>query len=157
LPIDFEETAGAIRTNVQTRKAAIDFVERGGALIVFPSGMVSTTSSLFSCHAKDPDWKSFTARIIFQARADVVPVFFHGQNTRLFQIVSHISMTLRLSLLLKEAHDRIGSTIEMRIGKRLSFDELATMSDRRKLMSFLRESAYALANRREALRPAAAS
>jgi putative hemolysin len=155
LPIDFEETAAAIRTNVQTRKKAIDLVSRGGALIVFPSGMVSTTPSLVSCRAKDPDWKTFTARIIFQAKADVVPAFFHGQNTLLFQIVSHMSMTLRLSLLLKEAHDRIGSTIEFQIGKRLSFEELATMSDRRKLMSFLRDSAYALADRREALRPAA--
>ena len=48
-------------------------------------------------------------RLITQAKAPVVPVYFAGQNSRLFQIASHISMTLRLSLFFKEVYDKIGS------------------------------------------------
>jgi len=42
-------------------------------------------------------------------RATVVPVFFEGQNSRLFQLASQISATLRLSLLFKEVAARIGT------------------------------------------------
>jgi putative hemolysin len=74
----------------------------------------------------------------------VVPVFFAGQNSRLFQIASHVSMTLRLSLLFKEVHDRIGEDMIVRIGKRIPYEELKAISDRKKLMEFLRERTYAL-------------
>jgi putative hemolysin len=145
LPIDFDATNAAARTNIRTRAEAIAFLKRGGALIVFPSGMVSTTPTLFSSDAQDPDWKTFTVRLIMQSKADVIPVFFYGQNSCLFQIASHVSMTLRLSLLLKEAHDRIGTDIRFRVGKRLSHEHLQAVHDRRKLMEFLRERTYALA------------
>jgi putative hemolysin len=146
LPIDFEATKAALRTNIRTRAGATAFLKSGGALIIFPSGMVSTTPTLFSSHAEDSDWKTFTVRLIMQSKADVIPVFFYGQNSRLFQIASHVSMTLRLSLLLKEAHDRIGTEIRFRVGKRLSHEHLQAVHDRRKLMEFLRERTYALAS-----------
>lgn len=144
LPIDFEESRAALQTNIKTRAEAAAWLKRGGALIVFPSGMVSTTPRLMSRYAEDRDWKTFTARLIVQSKAPVIPVFFHGQNSCLFQIVSHVSMTLRLSLLLKEAHDRIGTDIRLRIGKRLPYEDLIMIHDRRKLMEFLRTRTYAL-------------
>lgn len=145
LPIDFEETKAALRTNIRTRAEAVALLKRGGALIVFPSGMVSTTPRLMARHAEDADWKNFTARMIVQGNAPVVPVFFHGQNSFLFQIISHFSMTLRLSLLLKEAHGRIGGDIRFRIGRRLAYEELMAIHDRKELMRFLRARTYALA------------
>jgi putative hemolysin len=144
LPIDFEETKAAIATNIKSRAEASAWLKRGGVLIVFPSGMVSTTPSLFAARAEDPDWKTFTARLIAQARAPIVPIFFDGQNSCLFQIASHLSMTLRLALLLKEAHDRIGTDIALRIGKRIPYEALAAIRDRKKLMRVLRERTYLL-------------
>jgi hypothetical protein len=82
--------------------------------------------------------------MIVQSRASVVPLFFYGQNSWLFQAVSHFSMTLRLSLLLKEAHDRIGSRINVLIGKRLPYEDLAAYRDRKQLMAFLRDRSYAI-------------
>jgi putative hemolysin len=147
LPIDFEETRAALEMNIRSRAEATALLKRGGALIVFPSGMVSTTPGLFERKAADPDWKTFTARMIVQAKAPVVPLFFYGQNSRLFQAVSHFSMTLRLSLLLKEAHDRIGSRIRVVIGKRLPYEDLAVFRDRKQLMAFLRARTYAIPER----------
>ncbi len=149
LPIDFEETRAALETNIKSRAEATALVKRGGALIVFPSGMVSTTPHLLARQAKDPDWKTFTARMVVQGKAPVVPIYIYGQNSCLFQIVSHVSMTLRLSLLLKEAHDRIGSDITLHIGKRLPYEDLTAIHDRKKLMAFLRGRTYALAGRAE--------
>jgi putative hemolysin len=144
LPIDFEETKAALETNIKTRAEAKALLEKGGALIIFPGGTVSTTAKVWSRKARDPEWKTFTARMIVQGKAPVVPVFFAGQNSRLFQIASHVSMTLRLSLLFKEVHDRIGEDMTIRIGKRIPYEELKAISDRKKLMEFLRERTYAL-------------
>ena len=144
LPIDFEETKAALETNIKTRAEAKTLLENGGALIIFPGGTVSTTPTVLARKARDPEWKTFTARMIVQGKAPVVPVFFAGQNSRLFQVASHVSMTLRLSLLFKEVHDRIGSDLTLRIGKRIPYEELKAISDRKKLMEFLRDKTYAL-------------
>jgi putative hemolysin len=82
--------------------------------------------------------------MIIQGKAPVVPVYFDGQNSRLFQIASHISMTLRLSLLFKEVHDRIGNKLSIRVGKRIPYETLKAISDRKQLMAFLRDQTYAL-------------
>lgn len=146
LPIDFEETKAALETNIKTRAEAKAVLEKGGCLVIFPGGTVSTTPTMLARTAKDPEWKTFTARMIAQGKAPVVPVFFAGQNSRMFQIASHVSMTLRLSLLFKEVHDRIGTDMVVRVGKRIPYETLKGISDRKKLMEFLRESTYALAH-----------
>ena len=144
LPIDFEETKAALETNIRSRAEAKALLERGGVLIVFPGGTVSTTPSILSRRAEDPEWKTFTGRMILQGKAPVVPVFFAGQNSMLFQVASHISMTLRLSLLFKEVHDRIGDTMAIRIGTRIPYEKLKSFSDRKLMMAFLRDQTYAL-------------
>jgi putative hemolysin len=145
LPIDFEESKAALETNIRTRAEAKALLEGGGVLIIFPGGTVSTTPTLLARKARDPEWKTFTARMILQGKAPVVPIYFAGQNSRLFQIASHVSMTLRLSLLFKEVHDRIGSDMVLRIGKRIPYEELKAIPDRKRLMEHLRERTYALA------------
>jgi putative hemolysin len=147
LPIDFEESKVALDTNIKSRAEAKALLEKGGVLIIFPGGTVSTTPSVLSRKAKDPEWKTFTARMIVQGKAPVVPVFFGGQNSRLFQIASHVSMTLRLSLLFKEVHDRIGNDMVIQIGERIPYEQLKAIPDRKQLMEFLREKTYALAEK----------
>lgn len=144
LPIDFEETKEALETNLRSRAESKALLESGGVLIIFPGGTVSTTPTVLARRAKDPEWKNFTARMILQGKAPVVPIFFAGQNSRLFQVASHVSMTLRLSLLFKEVHDRIGGPLQFRIGKRIPHEELKTFKDRKALMDFLRDRTYAL-------------
>jgi putative hemolysin len=144
LPIDFEETKAALETNLKSRAESKKLLEDGGVLVIFPGGTVSTTKKPFDKVAEDPEWKTFTARMIIQGKAPVVPVFFAGQNSRLFQICSHVSMTLRLSLLFKEVHDRIGKTLSLRIGKRIPYTDLTAIKDRKELMDFLRTQTYAL-------------
>ena len=144
LPIDFAETRAALQTNLATRKRALATLENGGTIVVFPGGTVSTASSWFGA-AEDPEWKTFTARLIMQQQATVLPVYFQGQNSRIFQIASQMSMTLRLGLLIGEVRNKIGSTIRFHIGRPLPYDELAAMRNRVVLMDWLRTHTYALA------------
>ncbi len=144
LPIDFAETEEAMKTNLKTRAESKAHLAKGGALIVFPAGGVSTTPTVWHKRAIDADWKTFTGRLIGQAKAPVVPVFFAGQNSLLFQLASHVSMTLRLSLLFKEVHDKIGSEIHVRFGALVPYEKLSTTSDRHRFMEDLRAMTYAL-------------
>jgi putative hemolysin len=99
----------------------------------------------------DPEWKLFTAKAIVQSEATVVPVFFAGQNSRLFQLASHLSLTLRLSLLFHELRNKIGSAVEVRIGAPVPYVELSHIADRRALVEYLRRATYELgANSRPA-------
>jgi len=144
LPVDFAETEEALQTNLKTRAKAKAHLAGGGCLVVFPAGAVSTTPSLWHRRAVDSEWKTLTARLIAQAKAPVAPVYFAGQNSRLFQLASHVSMTLRLSLLFKEVHDKIGSELHVRLGDVIPYDMLATISDRHKFMDHLKSTTYAL-------------
>jgi putative hemolysin len=146
LPVDFSETDDALHTNLKSRAAAKHHLMNGGCLIVFPAGGVSTTPSIWHKRATDAEWKNLTGRLIAQSHATVAPVYFDGQNSRAFQIASHVSMTLRLSLLFKEVRDRIGTTLRVRIGNAVPNESLSALGDRSAIMQHLRAMTYALAS-----------
>jgi putative hemolysin len=144
LPIDFSPTKEALETNLKSRSQARDHLVAGNCVVVFPAGGIATSKSPFRGPAVDAEWGTFAAGMIHQAKAPVAPVFFAGQNSRLFQVASHMSMTLRLSLVFKEVHDRIGTDIPVRVGKTIPYEELAAIKDRKALMQALRERTLVL-------------
>ncbi len=155
LPIDFALTPAAQATNLRSRAGALELLGAGGCLVVFPSGAVSTARTPFAREAIDCAWKPFTARAIIQHQATVVPVYFVGQNSRLFQVASHLNQTLRLALLFHEVRNKIGRAVSVRIGAPIAYDALGPIGDRHALTEHLRRITYALAPE-EARRAAAA-
>lgn len=147
LPIDFSETKEAQRLNIKSRKDALDYLGKGGAIGIFPGGTVSTAAKPFS-KPMDPPWKTFTGKLISRSGAHVVPMYFEGQNSRLFQIASHLNATLRLALLINEFDSRVGEPIRVNIGKPLPQEEIrARRGDAPALMDYLREQTYRLSPR----------
>ena len=132
LAIDFAETREAITANLRTRMEAFRLLREGVAIIVFPAGAVATADDLFG-KAEELPWKTFTARLIQQAEASVLPVYFEGQNSALFHWVSRWSETLRLSLLVAEFRRFVGATVKAHVGAPVPFAELAHRGDRRAL------------------------
>lgn len=116
LPIDFDETKNALLTNIKTKQDAIQIMEEGGAIGIFPSGGVATTHKIFSKNAEDLEWKNFILKIIKKTKPTIIPIFFHGSNSQLFQIASHINQNLRLGLLLNEVNNKRGKTLQIEIG-----------------------------------------
>ncbi|MGL4319570.1 MAG: lysophospholipid acyltransferase family protein [Paracoccaceae bacterium] len=141
LPISFDETPDALRLNLNTRAKALDYLGRGGAIGVFPGGTVSTAAKPFS-EPLDPVWRGFTAKMIAKAGATVVPVYFEGHNSRLFQIASHLHYTLRLGLLMKEFRARTDTPVRVRIGAPIAPQDLPRGSG--EMMDQLRRTTYAL-------------
>jgi putative hemolysin len=156
LPVDFSGTEEAQETNLRSRERARQHLSNGGVLIVFPAGAVSTSpDALGRSPAVDAPWHPFVAQLVLRQKTPVLPVHFAGQNSRLFQIASHVSMTLRLSLIFKEVHDRIGTDVDVAVGDLVPFEELRATSGRNGLLAHLRRLTYALSP--EGCEPAARS
>ena len=144
LPISFKNTREAISLNLRTRKNAITHLSHGGAIGIFPGGTVSTSSKLFSQPA-DPAWRSFTAKMIFKSNALVVPIFFDGNTSRIFQLASHLHPNIRAGLLLREFKLRLDKPVRIVIGKPIPRCRMDLFrNDSRKIMDFLRLETYKL-------------
>lgn len=129
LPIDFSETRDAIQTNLETRTQARRLLREGVTIAVFPAGGVATAEQPAG-KAEELPWKAFTARLIQQAEAAVLPVYFEGQNSALFHLVSRYSLTIRLALLVSEFRHVVGATIRAHVGAVVPFADLACKADR---------------------------
>ncbi|WP_107496146.1 lysophospholipid acyltransferase family protein [Thalassobius sp. I31.1] len=144
LPISFDETKEAVKTNLNTRKTALKYLADGGAIGIFPGGTVSTAQTPMATPL-DPVWRSFTAKMIAKSGATVVPIYFDGQNSRLFQIASHLHYTLRMALLIKEFRRRVDEPVRIVVGKPIPQAELDKFAqDPKGMMDFLRKATYDL-------------
>lgn len=144
LPINFDQTKEAMRVNLETRKHSLDYLAQGGAIGIFPGGTVSTSARPFG-RPLDPAWRSFTAKMVAKSGATVLPIYFEGTNSRLFQVASHIHPNLRMALLINEFRRRVDSAVGVRIGEPLPQGELdARAKDSRAMMKYIRTQTYAL-------------
>ena len=144
LPVNFDETKEAIAQNIDTRKVALDYLREGGCVGVFPGGTVSTAVTPFA-KPMDPGWRGFTARMIAKSNATVVPIYFDGHTSRLFQMASHLHSTLRMGLLIKEFRKRVDTPVRIVIGAPIPAHEIdSRKKDARELMDFLRKATYEL-------------
>ena len=96
----------------------------------------------------DPGWRSFTARLVARSDAQVVPIYFDGHNSRLFQLASHLHYTLRTALFISEFRKRVDEPVRVVIGKPLPKEELAAhKADAKAMMDYLRRKTYELSPR----------
>ena len=143
LPIDFAGTREAERRNIRTKQLAGDALNNGIPLILFPSGTVSTATRFGLGPVTDTLWTTFAAKLVLRYRPTVVPVFFHGQNSRAFHIASHIAEPLRMAMLMHEALRRFNTTIHVDVGEALEPTEYEHLQDRLTLTQYLYERVQA--------------
>ena len=142
LPIDFSENKKAMITNLETRKTARKILDEGGTIVVFPGGTVSTTKRFYNKTALDPSWRNFTSRLIKRSRPTILPLHFTGQNSFLFQTASHLSETLRSSLLFHEVRRRINTKVPVIIGDPISYSDIDESLSNTELSEYLRNTTY---------------
>lgn len=145
IPVSFGETDDAVKINLQARRDAISWLKQGGCVCIFPAGGVSTAQNPFG-QAKDTKWRNFVAKLAAQTDTHVVPIYIPGQNSRLFQIISRISDTLRKALLIYEFKRRLPADLNFVVGDALPSKELAQYRKSPAAMTaYLYEQTYALA------------
>lgn len=144
LPVDFSASDLATRTNIRSKKAAERALGADIPVLIFPAGGVSTRSRFGFGPLADLPWTTFAAKLILRTRATVVPCFFHGENSRLFHIASHVAAPLRLALLLHEVRRRQGQPVHVTIGKPMPFEALDSGLGRSALTEHLHQVTWGL-------------
>jgi len=144
LPVDFGGTPDAIHTSALTRKRCAEWLRQDHAVAIFPAGSVSTSQSPIRGPALDAAWHPFAAKLALLPGTTIVPVFFHGQNSRLFQAASHVNYSLRVALLFRESRRRAGSRIAVSVGEPVTAEELSRLGSRDAVIRDLRRRTLTL-------------
>ena len=148
LPIDFDDTREAANTNIRSKREALATLGRGGAILIFPAGAITTRRRGGFGPPTEFPWSTFTAKLIRRSEATVVPLFFHGTNSRLFHFASGLHEALRASLLIHEARNKIGRDFHVRVGDPLSHADLEHL-DRAEMTRFLQQHTWNLGSHAE--------
>jgi len=137
----FEQLAA--RSSFQGMRQAAQHLADGGALGVFPAGEVSSYRKEVDAVA-DPRWKTPVIKLIRHAGVPVVPLWFDGANSLVFQILGMVHPSLRTLQLPREMLRMHGRSVRLRIGNPLTDKELARFTSMDDLARFLRAKTYSI-------------
>lgn len=101
IPVPFPHEDNARALSLQMRDETMKHLRAGGVIILFPAGKVAMSETWWG-PAIEAEWNVFTHKIVRSSGATIVPIFFPGQNSRLFLIANKLSDTIRQGLLLYE-------------------------------------------------------
>jgi putative hemolysin len=152
LPVDALGGPQSYARNVSRLRLAIQWLEKGGALGIFPAGTVSHLQLRNGCIA-DPIWHTTVARLVRRAGATVLTMFFDGHNSMVFQLSGLIHPKLRTALLPSELVKRAHTRVDVRIGRPIEPHKVSRYPDDRTLTSYLRFKTYMLKWRESPIRP----
>lgn len=158
LPVDPFGGPGAARRSVAGLQRALTHLQGGGLLGVFPSGTVSHFQWRRMA-VEDPAWTTHLHRLVHRSRATVVPVYFPGRNSVLFQAAGLIHPFLRTMLIPREAARRRGETVRFTVGRPIPYARIERFDDAERFTRFIRMQTYVLAGTRhdEPVKPAGAA
>ncbi|MCG6902072.1 MAG: lysophospholipid acyltransferase family protein [Rhodobacter sp.] len=145
ISVPFPHEEDAQRKGIEMREAAMKQLSDAGVVALFPSGVVASSETMFG-PAIEAEWNVFTAKMIRRSGATVVPIYFPGSNSRLYQIANQISATLRQGLLLHEIVAACKKPQAPVVGNPIDPTEIeARIKEPRAFMAWLREQTLALA------------
>ena len=130
-------------SSISGLKNTLELLSQGTPIGIFPAGEVSTFK-IESQQVTDRLWHPVVGKIIAKARVPVVPIYFHGNNGLLFNLLSIIHPALRTAKLPSELFNKQGDTIRLRIGKPINVADYPEYNNSTKLLNFLRARTYAL-------------
>src|ERR1700687_3772646 len=144
--VDPFRTAASAERNLKALKQAIEWLQQGGALAVFPAGEVSQFQ-MGQGQVADPAWSTIAARLIRKTRATALPVYFCGHNSMTFQLLGMIYPRLRTLVLMQEFLQQRGKRLEVRVGTSVPAELIAGIENDREATEYLRLRTYLLSYR----------
>ena len=127
--VDPFRTDQSAESNRRALRQALDWLQQGGMLAMFPSGEVSHWQ-MPAAQIADPEWNAAAARLIRRSGASALPVYFCGHNGVGFQLLSMIHPKLRTAFLLQEFLQQEGKTVEVRVGSEIAAARSRPSGDR---------------------------
>lgn len=104
-------------------KEVIERVRGGHPVGFFPAGAIS----IINRHGwlEDDPWKPVVVRLVKQLKVPVIPIFFHGTNSFLFNAFGKIHWLLRTLRLPSEVWRKCGTTMRVSVGPVITPEEIA--------------------------------
>lgn len=105
--------------NLRSIRQCETHLGRGGLLVVFPAGRVSCYQHSRG-HIADGDWNRIVGHLALRTQASLLPVFFHGTNSRLFHFMGRLWERSKLLMLPREFLKLEGRRIRFNVGQPLA-------------------------------------
>lgn len=145
VPVSFENSSRGKKINQLAKESARNRLKMGQVLTIFPSGAIMTLDK-GAQFPREHSWRKFTASLVSETKATVVPIFFHGCNSKLFHWLSRIHTNLRLGLLIYEAKNKRNRNFQATIGDPIKYESLSNPNNIPKLTKELRSKTLSLRN-----------
>ncbi|SHE40479.1 lysophospholipid acyltransferase family protein [Dysgonomonas macrotermitis] len=134
------------KSSLEGVKQCIAHVKAGHPLGFFPAGAVSKTKLKgLKMTVRDREWQPSVIKLIKGSKVPVIPMYFSGKNSWLFNFLDLVDWRLRSLRLGHEVYNKKGKTIHVRFGTPIMPDEIARHNDLEELGEFLKEKTYDLA------------
>lgn len=143
LPVNPFETHKQVRSSFTGIKEGLTHLRNGNCVSIFPAGEVSTYQQ-DSNVIVDREWNESALKFIKKAEVPVVPIYFHGTNSRWFHILGKIHPLLRTAKLPSELFNKKNKPIIIRIGKPIPVKDQANFKDIARYGRYLRAKTYSL-------------
>jgi putative hemolysin len=148
IPVDPFGSSEATAANVKGMREALRWLLKGGMLVSFPAGEVSSLRLDFPHFGvEDPSWSTTIARLLRQSKACAVPLYLDGRNSALFHLAGLIHPRLRTALLPHELLNKQSSQLRLRCGHAIDAKKISEIESDVDLTEHLRWRTYLLAKR----------
>lgn len=148
IPVDNFSSGGS--KSITGIRAALGHIAEGKPLGFFPAGEVATWQKGKNRTAvgnkkivEDIPWAENIIKLIKKSSLPVIPIYFEGENSKMFHIFGRIHPRLRTIRLIHEMFNKKGTVVKVRIGQPITVAEMAGF-DVQTLGKYLRSRCYAL-------------
>jgi len=139
------ETHASVTNLRDGLKIALQHLENGNGLGIFPAGEVSGFDNFYNI--VDRGWQLSVIKMIKKANSPVIPIYFSGSNSLLFHILGLIDPHLQTMKLTNELFNKKNLVVKIRIGSPIRQNEINQFVDIHQLGRYLRARTYSLSNK----------
>lgn len=143
--VDSRQPPKYVEMNNQAKAAAFQCLEDGGVMVICPSGRVASAKKKGEIPVEFP-WKTFAARMVMASKADILPIFVHGNPGALANPAARRGRTMGNLSLLRMFFRFPNRKFRISVGPIRRYDELQSTDDRYALTREMRKYLFELSD-----------
>lgn len=129
--------------SMQGIKEVIKRVRGGHPVGFFPAGAVGKVN--WRLRVRDREWQPNVLRLIEQLKVPVIPIFFHGTQSWLFNFLGVVCWQARTLMMPHEVFNKVGREMRITVGDPIPVDEqLRHQGSLEEFGKYLYDTTYAL-------------
>lgn len=135
-------------TSIKGWRQALSWLRNGNALGVFPAGCVARFQWR-KLSIGEMDWSPHIAAAIRRTGAKTLPIYFHGRNGLIFQLMAALAPPLVDFRIIREFINKRKCKLRLTIGRIIEPEELEHYKSDKEVIDFLRRQTESLARHSE--------